>query len=277
MEKDEEMMMQHGMMHRGRGVMLVAAVFLLALGMLGSAYILSKGDYAPVVNVANTPAEHAVSVSATSSQQVNPDLLVITLHVQTDAANAKQAVADNAAVSADLMAKLKALGLADQDMQTVSYDVSPVTQTNYTCDKSGFNCQYNYVVTGYRATNSLSLNVKDLTKGGDVIDAASSAGTNQTFVDSVQFTLQDATRRTLENAMLKTAAAQAKDKAQNMADGSGASLGKLLSISESNVYYPMPVYRNDLMAAPSAAGAKTALSSGTVEVSVTVSASYQVG
>lgn len=278
MEKDDEMMQRGMMMHRGRGFMLVAAVFLLALGMVASAYVLSKGDYAPNVNVGSQPIEHAIGVSATSSQQVSPDLLIIQMHVQTQASTAKQAIQDNAAVSADLLAKLKALGLTDQDIQTVSYTVNPVYQSNYTCDRNGNNCIYNSYITGYMATNSLSLQVKDLTKGGDVIDASSTAGTNQTFVDSVQFTLQDTTRRTLENALLKTAAAEAKDKAQNMADGSGVALGKALSVSESYSYYPQPLYRNDMAVAEAGAAVpKTTLSTGQVEVSVTVSASYQIG
>ncbi len=255
----------------------IGVVVLLVLGMVGSAYVLSKGDYAPVVNVANTPVEHAIGVSATASQKVSPDLLVIQLHVQTDAKTAKQAVQDNAVVTAELLENLKALGLADEDIQTTSYSVDPVTETNYTCDPRGYNCVYNYRVTGYKVTNSISLQVKDLTKGGDVIDASSTAGTNQTFVDSVGFTLQSETRRTLEKNLLKDAAAEAKAKAQNMAEGSGASLGKLLSVTQSSSYYPQPLYRDYAMVAEAAGAPKTELSAGQVEVSVTVSASYQIG
>ncbi len=258
-------------------MMAIGAVVLLVLGMVGSAYVLSKGDYAPTVNVGSQPVEHAISVSATSSQMANPDLLVIQLHVQTDAKTAKKAVEDNAAVSADLLANLKALGLTDQDIQTASYDVNQVTETNVTCDPRGYNCVYNYRVTGYRVTNSLTLQVKDLTKGGDVIDASSGTGVNQTFVDSVGFTLKDETQRALEKSLLKTASAEAKAKAQNMADGSGAALGKLLSLSESYSHYPQSSYRDYAMSAEVAAAPKTELSPGQVEVSVTVGASYQIG
>ncbi len=260
----------------GCGKIAIVVVLLLALGMIGSAYVLSKGDYAPNVNVGTQPVEHAIGVSATSSQKVSPDLLVIQLHVQTDAKTAKQAVQDNAAVTADLLAKLKALGLTDQDIQTTSYSVDQVTETNYTCDKNGYNCRYSYYVTGYRVMNSISLQVKDLAKGGDVIDASSSAGMNETFIDSVGFTLQDETRRTLEKSLLRNAAAEARAKAQNMAEGSGAALGKLLSLSESYSYYPQ--YRSDYaVGAMAEAAPKTELSPGQVEVSVTVGASYQIG
>jgi hypothetical protein len=287
MAKDDDVMMQSRMHHRGRGLVVIAAVVLLVLGMFGSAYILSRGESAPVVNVAppivnmgNTPVVDSIDTTATASQQVSPDLLVIDLHVQTQDSTASQAIADNAAVSADLLNKLEALGLTPADIQTTSYSVSPVTQSNTTCDASGNNCVYNSYTSGYSATNSLAVQLTDLAKGGAVIDAAGSTGTNQTFIDSISFTLQDQTRRLLEDSLLENASAEARNEAQSMAAGSGVALGKALSVSESyNDYYPQPVYEGVIT--PAASGAapvpSTTLSPGQVEVSVSVSASYQIG
>jgi hypothetical protein len=286
MAKDDEEMMQRRMMHRGRGLVMIAAVVLLVLGMLGSAYMLAKGEGAPVVNVAppivntaSTPVVNSIEATATASQQVDPDLLVIDLHVQTQDGSAAQAIADNAAVSADLMNKLEALGLTSQDIQTASYTVEPVTQTNTTCDANGNNCVYDTYTTGYSVTNSLSVQVTDLSKGGAVIDAAGSAGTNQTFIDSISFTLQDQTRRALEDSLLENASAQARAEAQSMAAGSGVTLGPALSVSESyNDYYPEPIVTHAMGAVPEAApAASTTLSPGQVQVSATVDASYQIG
>jgi hypothetical protein len=257
--------------------MAVVAVFLLALGLMGSAYVLSKGDYAPTVNVGSQPQEHAITASATSSQMVNPDLLEMQLRVQTDAKTAKQAVQNNAAVSADLRTKLEVVGLSDDEIQTASYNINEITESNYTCDKDGRNCYYKYYVTGYRVTNVYALKVTDTTKGGAIIDAASGAGVNQTFVDYVSFTLKDETRRALEKSRLKSAAAEAKAKAQNMAEGSGAELGKLLSLSEAYNYYAKsdrPSYA--LSEAVGSAAPMTDLAPGQVEVSVSVTASYEI-
>jgi uncharacterized protein YggE len=249
------------------------------VGMLGGAWLLAQGDYSPTVNVAAGDSQlpvHSISTSATSSQKTAPDLLVMQLRVQTEAPTAKDAVQENANVAADLKGKLKALGLADEEIQTTSYSVDEITETNYTCDRNGYNCRYTYRVTGYRVVNTIGLEIKDLAKGGDVIDSASSAGVNETFVDYLSFTLKDETRREMQKSLLKSAAAEAKAKAQNMAEGSGVALGKALSLSESYSYYPqVSAYRYDSVAM-GAEAAKTELSQGQIEVSVTVSASYEI-
>lgn len=273
----------------GCATMAIPVAIILAVGLLGGGYLLSQGDFGTKVNitsgptnpnvyVSSTPAEHAISVSATSSLKVAPDLLNIQVRVQTESANAKTSQEDNADVSADLKSKLKALGLEDAAIQTVSYSVDPVYDSKYTCDKSGYNCHYDSKLTGYRTTHSLNVKLTDLTKGGDVIDAAGSAGTNQTFVDYVQFTLKDETRRSVEKSLLKTASEEAKSKAQSIAQGLGVSLGKVLSASQSNNYYPT-YYRAVAydLAEGAAAAPKTNLSPGEVDVSTTVSTSFEVG
>lgn len=288
MAKNEEEEAAMRFPRRHGGPFLVAAAFLIMLGMIACAYMLAQADFAPKVTVnggpaypnvyvSSTPPDHALSVSATSKMEVAPDLLVMQVSVKTEAASARKAQEDNAAVSADLRSKLKGLGLADEDIQTTSYSVDPITKSTYSCDKVSGDCHYDYVVTGYRATQVLTLQVKDLTKGGDIIDAASTAGTNQTFVDYVSFTLQDGTRLALQKSLLKNASVEAKSKAAKIAEGLGNTLGRTLSASESYSYYP-PVYYNykamEAAAAPTAA--PTQLSQGQVEVSATVSASFEI-
>ncbi|MCI0503283.1 SIMPL domain-containing protein [Candidatus Micrarchaeota archaeon] len=269
------------------GKYAVVAALLIAIGMMGGGYLLAQGDYSPDVNVSSgptypnvyvssTPPDHVISVSGTASKKVAPDLLNIQIRVQTESANARTSQEDNAAVSADLRSKLKALGLNESSIQTVAYSVNPVYDSVYSCEKPLNDCHYDSVLIGYRTTQSLNVELTMLDKGGDVIDAASTAGTNQTFIDSVQFTLKDETRRAVQKALLKEASGEAKSKAESIAQGVGVSLGKVLSASESASYYPA-YYRT--MAYDMAAGApapKTELSAGQVDVTTTVSASFEV-
>jgi len=235
------------------GKMAVLAAILIAVGMVGCGYFIAQGDYAPDVNISNgptnpnvyvssTPPEHSIYTSATSSKEVAPDLLLINVRVQTEDSSAKQSQEDNADVMADLLVKLKAQGLNESDIQTTRYSVDPIYDSTYLCDKNGYNCRYDSKLTGYRTTHSLSVRVTSLDKGGDIIDAASTAGVNQTFVDYIQFTLKDETRRSLQKSLLQEASAEAKSKAQSMATGLGVSVGKVLSVSESYSYYPTSVY-----------------------------------
>ena len=280
MPKDEDM-------DTGCGKMMVVAAVILTVGILGGSYLLAQGDYAPKVNVtggpsspnvyvSSTPPEHAIMVSGTASKKVAPDLLNIQLRVQTEASSAKEAQDDNAAVAADLRTKIKALGIKDEDIQTTAYSVDPVYESEYVCDSGGNRCHYDSKLVGYRATHSLNVRLTDLAKGGDVIDAAGTAGKNQTFVDYVSFGLKDETRRALEKELLEDAGAEAKGKAQGIAAGLGVSVGRVLSVSES-FYYPTPYYYKGLYAAADAAPAPTQLSPGQVDVSATISASFEVG
>jgi hypothetical protein len=230
--------------------------------------------------MSSTPPEHAISVSATATRKVAPDLLEISLRVETESGNARESQQRNAVVSADLLSKLKTLGIADKDIQTTSYNVYPVYDSIYTCDKNtGYNCHYDSNLTGYKTVQSLSVDVQQLDKGGDVIDAASEAGTNETFVDSTSFTLKPETRSTLAKELLKEASMDAKAKAQRIADGLGIGLGKVLSANE-NTYYPTPYYNSyktsyDMVGASSAP--TTQLSAGSVDMSVSVGVSYEIG
>ncbi len=260
----------------------VFKVILLGVILLGGLYIMLNSYKAPAVNpnvyVSSQPPEHAISVSATVTREVTPDLLNIQISVKTRSpTDAKTAQQENAVVVAELLPKLKALGLTDADIQTTSYSVDPQYSSDYVCDKPTGYCRYESNLTGYLATQVLVLDVKDLTKGGDIIDAAAGTGVNQTFVDYTSFTLQDSTRMTVQKSLLQEASAEAKSKAQNIASGLGVSLGQVLSASESNYYYPQPVYRELSMSAGSAAPAPpTQLSAGQVEVSTTVSTSFAV-
>jgi uncharacterized protein YggE len=272
----------------GCGTLAIPVAIILAIGLMGGGYLLAQGDYATKVNitsgptnpnvyVSSIPAEHAISVSGTASKKVAPDLLNIQLRVQTESVNAKTSQGDNAAVSAELRTKIKALGVNDSSIQTTSYSVDPVYDSTYSCDKNGYNCHYDSRLTGYRTTHMLNVELSDLDKGGDLIDAAASAGTNQTFIDYVQFTLKDETRRALQKALLKEASGEAKSKAESMAQGLGISLGKVLSVSESYSYYPQPVYYRSAAMDMVSAAPKTELSAGQVDVSASVSTSFEVG
>lgn len=266
--------------HRKIGIMFVLAALLLALGMIGGGYMLSKGDYSPNIYSSATPDEHAISVSATSTKKVAPDLLQIQLSVETEAVNANDAQAQNAQVSNELLAKLKTLGIPDNKIQTVSYRVDVVEESNRTCDVDGYNCVWTYKTIGYKVTHRVDVEVEQLDKGGSVIDAASSTGTDQTFVDSVSYTLKETTRSELAKTLLQEAAVAAKAKAQKIADGLGISLGNVLSANENsyvNSYYSNNykslTYAEDAM--PSSSG--TTLSPGQVDMSASVSVSYEVG
>jgi uncharacterized protein YggE len=129
-----------------------------------------------------------------------------------------------------------------------------------------------YRITGYKTIHMLSLNVEDTTKGGAILDAASTAGANR--IDSVSFTLKSATRRSLEEQQLSLAAQDAKTRAEKIASGLGVTSGKAKQASESVSFFTSQARTSfEGIAAPSV---PTDLSSGEIEVRATVSASFEI-
>ncbi|MBN1169443.1 SIMPL domain-containing protein [Candidatus Micrarchaeota archaeon] len=265
--------------------MFMGAAFLIALGIVIGAYLLSTVDYAPKLNVSDitsspnvyvssNPPEHLLQVSGVATQSTTPDLLKIQLTVETKDKIAKTSQENNAEISDQVIRKLKDLGFSDADVKTISYSVDPIYESERECDVYG--CNYIWKIKGYKTLHRLEVRITDLDKGGEVIDSVSAFGENEVFVDSVYFTLQEETRMNLQKELLKQAGMEAEAKARAIAEGVGATLGKVVRASES-VYYPVNAYRSyDYAMEAGSAPAPTKLASGEVEVSATVSVGYEL-
>ncbi len=259
-------------------------VVILALAILGGAYILSVSMPQPVVNieenpnvyVSSIPPEHTIDVSATATDYVEPDLLVVQLTVETEMEGAKESQEETAEKIAAVEAALKALGIKDEDIKTAYYSVDVVKESHYICENETYyrsDCYWEYIIIGYRTTHSLTVDVENLDAGGDIVDAAVDAGAE---VDYISFTLKPETREETRKELLAEASSEAKAKAESIASGLEVTVGDAFSASESYYYYP--VYRSyDYAYAEEAAGAApTTLYGGEIEVTATVSASFEI-
>ncbi|MCX8200353.1 MAG: SIMPL domain-containing protein, partial [Candidatus Micrarchaeota archaeon] len=164
------------------------------------------------------------------------------------------------------------------DISTNSYSVYPVEQSQWVCPDYKPDCKdsekiYITKIVGYKTVHSISVKTTDLASGGALVDTAVQAGA--TNINSVSFTLKDETRRSIEENLLKYASANAKGKAQKIADGLGVKLGAPVSAGSSYVYFPGPVYRNYPSYAMNSA-APTSFSPGEVVVTASVSVSYLI-
>ena len=232
---------------------------LLAL-LLVTAGCLSTADAAP--SAADNASVRTIDVSSTGSASAAPDLATVTVAVEAraDSADAaRQQVADDVATMRDAIRKL---GIPDSDVSTTSYFVGP---------------EYDYnngarTVVGYRAVHSFQIDA-DVDQAGDVVDAAVENGATQ--VQGVQFTLSDERRKQLRKQALTEAMTNAHDDAGTIAEAAGVSLGPLHSASTSDVGYPRPVPMV-AEAGASDGSTKTTVEPGPVEVTATVSVSYEV-
>ena len=124
---------------------------------------------------------------------------------------------------------------------------------------------------GYRASNTVSVRVDDLTLVAPVIDAALEAGANQ--LDGVSFGLQD--DQTVKQHALRQAIEEAHGKAAAMATALGVDLEAIISVTEREDFVREPIMEmSRTMALQS--NAQTSVSPGEVVVSASVSIEYRL-
>src|SRR5574340_233750 len=168
---------------------------------------------APPVNPSDTGG--GITVEGVGNVTLTPDEAQLSLGVQAQAASAAAAQAQANGVMAKLVAAVKRLGVADKDLATQWLSLQP----QYAYEPNGSQPPR---VSGYQASQSLAVTVRDLSKAGAIIDAAVAAGANQ--VGGISFAVADPTAA---SAQARTAAmADAKVRAQALAAAAGVTLGQ---------------------------------------------------
>jgi uncharacterized protein len=201
-----------------------------------------------------------LSLTGTGVVYVKANQATISLGVYTEDKLASSAIDENAVTMTAVVTALKQLGFTDNDMQTTTYTVYP----NYNYDVRQ--------VIGYQVTNMIQIKIKDLTKVGPAIDAATTAGANR--VDSISFGITDETTSAMRLQAYTAAITDAKAKSDVITAGLGIHITGVQSVNES-VYYPTVDYRSYDMAA-SGSKTSTPILSGNLSVSVTLSIVYLI-
>ena len=114
-------------------------------------------------------AANTVTASGAGTAQAVPDTAEMSFGVTTMSANAKSALDEAAKVAEQIASAVKKQGVADEDIQTQDVSVYPQT-----VDQDG-----KQVITGYQASLSVRVKVRDIAKLGEVISAANAAGANE--------------------------------------------------------------------------------------------------
>lgn len=235
-------------------LLALSTVVLAACGAEGSVSGFGAGD---------GTATNGINVTGQGRVFGTPDTLTLNLGVAVVRPTVNAATAEAAAKAQAIIAALMANGVAEADIQTANYAIWP----EY--DYSGETQR----LVGYRVSNDLTVKVRDLDKAGDILDAATAAGGNDTVVQNLSFSIEDNTAL-LELA--RTAAwNDAEAKAEQLARLAGVRLRGAISITESISYNQPPIYYEERALA--ADGAGTPIQSGQQEVTVVVSVTFSIG
>ena len=208
-----------------------------------------------------------IVTSATGEARVTPDRAQIFMGVQTRAATAAQAGADNARKTRAVIDAVKARGIPAEQIATSEYNLYP----EYDHREQPRGGQQTPRVIGYVATNSVRVEVRRLDQVGALIDAALAAGAN--MVNMIQFFASnvDIARR----AALAEAVGRARGDAEALAKAAGGSLGELRELNTQSL--PVrPMYRERAMQLQSAgADVQTPIEPGQQTLTVWVSGRWQ--
>ena len=197
-----------------------------------------------------------ISVSGEGTVSVPPDMALIDGGVSSEAKTAREASEANNAAMGKVLLALKAGGLEEKDVQTSRLSLQPqyAQQT-----KPGPN-----VVSGYRASNRVTIRLRDVTKVAATIDTLVSSGANE--IGGINFMVEKASKL-LDDARSE-AIADARRKAEIYAKAAGVSLGMPVSISEDSGGGPQPMAFRKM--AGVAAAAPIAQGEETLRVNVSV-------
>ncbi|WP_239616445.1 SIMPL domain-containing protein [Cohnella mopanensis] len=246
---------------------LVVALVAGVIGWVG----LNKGEgnivAAESLPAATTPA-YTVTVGATGSIMVEPDVAYLNLAVETRGSKAADAQQANATKFAGVEKTLyEKFGIDKKDVKTTSFDVQP--EYNYT-EKDG------RVLKGYVAVHSIQVTYRKLPEIGKLFDALTAAGANR--LDGVQFSTEkkeqyelDALKKAMDNAAAKAGVLATSAKRQlkgvvNIVQGDVSNAPILYARTEAKMMM------NDLAATP----ASSSVQSGQIEISTSVTVQYEM-
>lgn len=168
-------------------------------------------------------------------------------------------MANSAALSV-VLERLRAAGVADRDLQTSNLTLNP-NWVGYDSGKAP-------TISGYTASNMLTVRVRVLESLGTVLDSAIKDGANT--LNGVSFDVAEP--RPALDAARKKAVADAVARATLLVEAAGAKLGPIVAITESPGFAPpMPMFRMEADAAGS-----VPVAGGEIGLSAAVSVVFEI-
>lgn len=178
--------------------------------------------------VTASPGTTRVLVTGDSIVQAQPDTAILVISVVTQGKRAIDAQQENAAKSEAVIRALKAAGGAGSEVKTSGYSIQP--QRVYKENQPP-------TIVGYEARNSVTVTLNNLTRVGDVIDAAAAAGAND--IANISFTLRQ--DRQARDRALSEATRTAIGKARVVAEALGGRLLRVVEVQEEGYARPRPI------------------------------------
>ena len=205
-----------------------------------------------------------INVNGSGSVTGEPDIATLSLGVAVERKTVAEAREEAASSMTALIDSLKANDVTEKDIKTENFSIYP--QYDYT--------EKGRILRGYRVNNTVRAKVRDLDTLSDIIDDAAEAGGDSIVVNSIQFMIEDTTP--LETQARSLAVKDAEAKAQTLADASGVTLKKPITITENTYFESPPIPYAAEAAFADEDRASTPIVPGELTVTVNITVIYEI-
>lgn len=287
----------------------LTTIAVLAIGVLAATLVVSQAlsmASAQSNDDDNNNGNSTVSTSGTATAKVDPDKVSVTVGVETDGATASEATATNAEQMDKVIVALKGLNITEDQLSTGYFSVYPVYEYQYppcimqeggstmadgNTSSSDANsgsgmirpeiypqppeCQPKSVITGYKASNSLTVTLDGNANVGEVIDVAVQAGANT--ISGAYFYASQELQEQVRGDLIEKAIANAESRANTAAAAVGMEVTGVKSINLNDVYFP--IFERGFASSDSgiAGSPPTQILPGQQEITMTVQVTYIIG
>jgi len=197
---------------------------------------------------------------------VTPDIATLYLGIEAKADTVAEAQSQASAAMAAVMTALTDNGVDDDDIQTQYFSINQDTRWDSDDNEE--------IVIGYEVNNMVTVKIREIDNIGAIIDAVAEAGGDLTRINNIAFSIDDPSEYYAE--IREEAMADAKAKAEQLAELAGIELGNPTYISEGSIYTPVDYRGLDVMAPMVIEAASMSISPGELELTLTVQLAYAI-
>lgn len=235
-----------------------------AMTMLAASALAIPANSLAAAEIAISADGPVVELNVFESVSVAPDIATIGAGVTSEAPTATEALRQNSAEMQKVIARIKALGVADKDIQTTGINLNALYDYNQE--------ERRQVFRGYQASNRVSVILRKIDDAGKVLDALVAAGA--TDLNGPSFSIEN--DEDAKDTARKRAIERAQARVQAYADLFGYDGTKVLAIAESiEGRGPMPEVAMMRVSADMAAAAPP-VQPGMVSTGISITIKYEL-
>ena len=212
----------------------ISPKFIAHPASLAAAFAAALMLAAPASLAQTVEPKRTITVQGEGTVSAKPDTASINAGVLAEAKTAREALSANTEKMTRVFDAIKSAGIKEEDIRTSGFSINAVYSHS---PRKPDGSHEDPKITGYRASNNVTVIIRDLDNVGGVLDELVTAGANNVngvnfFIENPQSLMDDARRIAVEDALRR---------ATILAGAAGANLGSVMTINESGGYRPAPM------------------------------------